>query len=257
MRICQPTYKNKQTGQSRKQKKYWVEFRDHTGTKRRLPAYAHKPEAETFARHLEGLIRCRLAGDRPDALLLEWLETLPIRSLEKLSQWGLIAPGRTALAHALDYHRDDFEQSLKAKGRTAKHIRETMSAIKEICDECGFSHWRDITASGVDYYLGEKREDRVEVVDDKEKGIKGISARTYNYKLKAFKQFCTWMVRGGRAIESPVTHLDTLNTKTDRRRVRRALTQEDAVRLLSTTTQSQERYGMEGPERCPAVSRGH
>ena len=250
MRIYQPTYKDKQTGKNRRQKKYWVEFRDHTGTKRRLPAYSHKPDAEGFARHLEGLVRCRRAGDRPDALLLEWLETLPIPSLEKLSRWGLIAPGRTALAHALDNHQGDFEQSLKTKDRTAKHIRETMSAIKEICNECGFTHWRDITASRVDYYLGERREDRVEIVDDKEKVTRGISARTYNYKLKAFKQFCTWMVKEGRATESPVTHLSTLNTKTDRRRVRRPLTQGDAIRLLSTTTQAKERYGMTGPERA-------
>lgn len=144
----------------------------------------------------------------------------------------------------------DFEQSLKAKGRTSKHIRETVSGIREICTRCSFTYWRDITASKVDYYLGQKREDRVIVVDGQEKRIKGTSARTYNHKLKAFKQFCAWMVKEGRAIDSPVTHLTALNTDVDRRHIRRALTPDEARGLLTAAAQAKLLYSMTGPERA-------
>jgi len=250
MRVYQPTYKDKATGKYKKQNKYWIEFRDHLGIKRRLPACGRRREAEAFGRHVENLIACRLAAEHLTAPLLHWLEGLPIKILGRLEQWGVIDPEKVSLAHPLTDHMTDFEQSLKAKGRTAKHIRETVSGIREICTACSFTSWRDITASKVDYYLGQKREDRVSMVDGQEKRIRGISARTYNHKLKAFKQFCLWMVKEGRAIESPVTHLAALNTETVRRRTRRALTVAEARKLLATAAQAKAICSMKGPERA-------
>jgi DNA relaxase NicK len=152
----------------------------------RLPTCERRREAEAFGRHVESLVACRLAAEHLTAPLLHWLEGLPFKVLGRLEQWGVIAPERVSLARPLTDHITDFEQSLKAKGRTAKHIRETVSGIREICTKCSFSSWRDITASKVDYYLGQRREDRVSMVDGQEKCVRGISARTYNHKLKAF-----------------------------------------------------------------------
>ena len=45
----------------------------------------------------------------------------------------------------------------------------------------------------------------------------GISAQTSNFYLQAIKQFARWMVRDGRASESPLDHLTGVNAKLDRR----------------------------------------
>ena len=58
------------------------------------------------------------------------------------------------------------------------------------------------------------------------------------------------MVKDRRANESPLSHLDGLNVKTDRRRDRRALSVEQLRKLLDSTRQGPELKGMTGPERA-------
>ena len=72
----------------------------------------------------------------------------------------------------------------------------------------------------------------------------GISAQTFNFYLQAVRQFARWMVRDGRASESPVAHLQGLNVKADRR----ALTVQELGRLLRAAASGPECYGMSGPE---------
>ena len=79
---------------------------------------------------------------------------------------------------------------------------------------------------------------------------RGIGAQTSNFYLGAVKQFCRWMVRDGRAGASPVTHLDGLNVRTDRRHDRRALTVDEIRRLLTAAAKGPERYGMIGAARA-------
>jgi len=218
--------------------------------KRRLATCARRREAEAFGRNIEGLVACRIAHQNPDEYLLRWLERLDSKTLGKLAAWGILSAKRTSLAHPLKEHIADFEQSLKAKARTPQYIRQTVSAIREICTGCGFIFWYDIAANQVDYFLGEKREDRLVNRDGKQVRVKGLSARTYNRKLAAFKQICGWMVKEGRAVQSPVTHLDALNTRTDRRRIRRTLSPEQAIELLTATRNSDPIYSMKGHERA-------
>jgi integrase len=238
MRVFRPMYTDKKTGKLKHQHKYWVEFRDHRGRLRRLPACHHKRDADALGRHAEALAQFASRGDRPSEALQCWLGGLPETILGRLRQWGLITSTKTATIECLAEHCEDFERSLCAKGRTAQHIRETVGAVTGIMDGCRFIHWRDIDASRVEHYLADLRE------------VHGTSARTYNQKLKAFKQFCAWMVRERRAIESPVRHLGTLNVRTDRRRVRRALTPDEARRLLGVAGQDERQYGMDGKERA-------
>jgi integrase len=91
----------------------------------------------------------------------------------------------------------------------------------------------------VQKFLGELRDDG-----------NGAAAQTCNFYLQAFRQFCRWMVRDGRASESPVAHLSGYNVRTDRRHDRRALTVEEIRTLLKATQQAPDRFGMTGPERA-------
>jgi len=58
------------------------------------------------------------------------------------------------------------------------------------------------------------------------------------------------MVRCGRAVESPLSHLRGLNVKTDRRHDRRNLLVEELQWLIYQTVEGNTRYGMTGPERA-------
>ena len=238
MRIYQPNYRDKKTGRTRKQRKYWVEFRDHKGCKRRLPACARRQQAEAFGRQVQALLDCQLSGDRLDDTLLAWLEGLPESVVRRLTEWDVIGTGRSSLAQPLAEHVQDFRDSLAGKDRTPQYVRETVRAVRQICQACGFLYWRHVEALSVERYVAELRQQRE------------LSARTYNQKLKAFKQFCAWMVRQRRASESLVRHLQALNVKTDRRRVRRALQVDEARKLLTVTRQAKQRYGMLGSERA-------
>jgi site-specific recombinase XerC len=62
-------------------------------------------------------------------------------------------------------------------------------------------------------FLAELRSNKA---DKKGNTERGISAQAFNFYLQALKQFCRWMVRDGRAIESPAMRLDGLNVKRDR-----------------------------------------
>ncbi len=131
MRVYQPTYRDRATGQYRKQQKYWVEFRDHKRKLRRLPTYRYRSQAERFARNSDSLVRCRQTGSPLDAGLTQWLGEIPEATIRKLQQWDLLPPGPTVLSDPISVHLEDFEHSLIAKGRTVQHIRETVSAVRQ------------------------------------------------------------------------------------------------------------------------------
>lgn len=63
----------------------------------------------------------------------------------------------------------------------------------------------------------------------------GMAARTRNSYLQALKGFCTWCVRNRRLTSNPLQHIDKADEKSDRRLVRRALTEAELLRLLYVT----------------------
>ena len=78
---------------------------------------------------------------------------------------------------------------------------------------------------------------------------KGISYRRSNGYLTAIKSFCIWMVKSYYASESPVRHLTKLDAALDKRRERRAATADELRRLLETTRNAVERFGLTGAVR--------
>src|ERR1019366_1660140 len=74
-----------------------------------------------------------------------------------------------------------------------------------------------------------------------------------NNYLRDFKSFCRWCVADGRLAQSPVEYLRPLpaaKVRNDCRHERRALSVEEAVRLMATTRSQPERFGMTGTERA-------
>jgi integrase len=127
---------------------------------------------------------------------------------------------------------------MEAKGRAQKHINQTKSTLTAMFEGCGFIYWSDISATRLESYLADLREEQ------------DLSARTFNHKMKTAKQFCTWMTKNGRAAASPLLHLETINEQTDKRVKRRSLEPDEIRYLLEVTAGAETRCGMMGHERA-------
>lgn len=192
---------------------WYVKYRDASGIERRIKGYPDKEATKHMAARLE----------KESALAAE----------------GLTDRYKAHRARPLSQHLEDFRQSLLARGNTPKHVDMATARAQAIVTGCGFSTWRDISASRIQRYLADLRS-----------GPHHLSAQTFNFYLQAVKQFCRWMVLDQRAPESPVAHLKGLNVKTDRRHDRRALEVDEVKRLLWATAKGQTRFCMTGPERA-------
>ena len=97
-------------------------------------------------------------------------------------------------------------------------MMETIRKLQKMIDHCKWCRIGDLSRHGALEYLGNLRRE-------------GLSAQTYNHYLKAAKQFTRWLVRDRRMPVDPLVHLTRLNVQTDRRHDRRALSDDEFVRL--------------------------
>ena len=152
----------------------------------------------------------------------------------ELAQAGVVDRYKKHRQTPLSEHLEDFRKSL---GDTTKHARQTEKSVKTVFEACRFRTWTDIQASAFFNHL------------NKLKTNNNMSQRTYNFYLKAGKQFCRWMVQDQRANQSPLEHLKA-DTITKRKRQRRVLNADEIRTLLEVTKEAPERFGMNGHERA-------
>jgi integrase len=237
MRIYKGSYTDKK-GDIHETKNWYFEIKDHLGTIRRFAGFSDRKATGETGRKIEKLVCYRLSGLTLDADLSAWLETLSPKMKVRLAGIGLLDKRQCEGSKPLSEHLDDFYHSLISKGGTLKHAQQTKQRIQKIFDDCDLHSWSDISASRIQRYLFNLMESE-----------KVIGRQTYNYYLMCVKQFARWMIRDRRAQENPIEYLSPINARTDRRRVRRALTPEEARRLLEATRNNPERFGMSGYER--------
>ena len=204
--------------------------------------------ARGFARNLGRVLSYRRAAQPVDASLTTWLMDLDQDILRQLSDWGLVDSVHAAANRTLNEHVGDYEKSMLARGRTAKHAKLYVTRVSSIVEGAGLKWWGDVTADRVLAYLNELRKDRAV---SKTETVPGISAQTYNFYLSAIKNFFKWAVRERRVSSNPVEYLEGLNVASDVRRLRRALLHEEVCYLLNATAFSEVfRSGLTGKDRA-------
>src|SRR5262249_17583624 len=172
-RIFKTTYKDAK-GRKREASKWYVEFRDHHQTVRRLPAFTSKAASEELGRNLAKLVGYfRGSGGQVDPSLTTWLTTLPAKTRERLVTIGVLPPDRVASAKPLADHLTDWTESLQAKGCGERHVDLVVSCARKIIDGCGFAFFPDVSASKVIAFLNDLRADS--------ETKRGISAQTFNF----------------------------------------------------------------------------
>jgi len=263
MRVYKPTRRDR-AGKTIPYSRWYIEIRDHDSRPRKLAAFKDRQASEEFGRKLERLVAFRCAGQVPDRELSRWIESLQRQTKDKLAAWGLLQPHQYAASRLIAQMLDDWKASLVTRERTPKHVRHVVGRAQRLFDGCGFVTWSDITADAVERHLNELRcgnpaaierhlgASPPNVVNRQRPGLlrDGISAKTSNHMLASARQFTTWVVKRGLATDEPLRVLEPLNARLDKRRIRRALTEEELCALLRAAHEGPDDAGVSGPLRA-------
>ena len=227
--------------------KWYAVFVDHAGALRRLPLLEDRRASDTIARAVDRLNALRSSNESvlpPE--VCRAVEAMPAAIVKSLAAWDLLGTARVAASKPLVEHVADFKAAILSRGNTAKYAEMTANRVLSIFTTCGFKAISDVSASKVQNHVASLRKD---TADAKGNGRRGSSAATSNYILRDAKAFFRWMVQDRRCHESPLAHLTGVNTRTDRRHDRRALSTDELRWLLDTAANGPARLGMNGADR--------
>jgi integrase len=217
---------------------HWhIKFEDNLSIVRELKAYTNEQATQRLADRIQLLLNCKSNNQPLDSELQRFIEQLSVKIRDELIRFGLLDSQQSAAGKPLTGLVSEFGQFLEAKERTSKYINDTKTELDRVFEGCSFRYWSDIAPTKVMAYLKKLRD-------------AGLSYRRSNAYLKSAKAFCKWMADCNYVSRSPLHHLKTLDAEQDRRRQRRALTTDELRRLLKSTINSPERFGMTGAERC-------
>jgi integrase len=137
-------------------------------------------------------------------------------------------------ATPLATHIDAYLDHLRGKrGKGAKlrvsshHVVNVEHNLRRIVAGCGFARLRDFNRSAVEQWI--KTQLAPKATPD---APRPLSARTINAHLIALTAFGNWCIESKRLVANPFTRPPKLDEKADRRRQRRALTDDELRRLL-------------------------
>ena len=124
------------------------------------------------------------------------------------------------------------------KRNKPSHIKLTISRIQRIVDDCKFRYLSEIDPGKVIDCLAELRDSD------------GISNQTSSYYLVAIQAFCRWAVKNSRLNQSPIAHIEKLETRTDRRHDRQSLSPDQLIGILAAAMASEKTFrGLTGKDR--------
>ncbi len=193
-------------GRDKKKKSspWYFEYKDQHGKKKMRKGFTDKSLTEQLAVKLETEARLRTMG------------FIDSEQEERAEQKTSDIQGHLAA----------FRMSLGSKKTTDKHIKLTLSRVERIIDGCEFKILGDLDADTVEVFMTELREE-----DD-------LGHRTFNHYLQAIDSFCNWLVNRRRLDRNPLAGIPRLNSATDVRHPRRALTSEEFSNLVQSARDS-------------------
>ena len=151
--------------------KWYGRYRDYLGIVRRKPLHKNKDIAREELVQLE-----RDADDR---------------------RRGRVDRFEKHRKVALSEHRDRYEKSLKAKGRSADYVTDTIRYVRLVSERCGFAFLQDINADAVEQFANDLRETPFGAGTDDSEGQLGRSARTVKRLRNRDKEFLPLVRRLG------------------------------------------------------------
>ena len=129
-------------------------------------------------------------------------------------------------------HLEAYKTHLEAKNNTLAHVTLAISRVQKLLTACSVKTIDDLDGGKVLNTLATWRTRKK----------KSISVGSSNHYLTAIKGFSRWLWHEKRTTEDVFCNLKKLNAQTDRRRVRRAMTEEEVRRLVWVTSESRKTF---------------
>ncbi len=195
--------------------RYTILYYDEHGKRRKKMGYSDKRESERLAVKLE-------------------------ETAKKIKD-GMIDPRDLAYhkheGRPLAEHVDDFGRYLTAKGGSEGYLNATIVQVTKILELAKARRISDLSLSRMlDATMALR--------------ARGHNTDTVNHYIRAAKGFSRWLWKDGRAREHHLAHLATSSPDSDRRRPRRALTPDEATRVVQAAERGSICWSIEGPERA-------
>jgi integrase len=157
----------------------------------------------------------------------------------ELKRAGIVDPFGESTERSVAQHLKDFLTTIRAHGVVEKYLIEREGHLHTFFETAKVRKIADIDLTRASHWLNEEQR-------------RGLSPRSVNARRAALKQFTKWLVTTRRAAFDPLETLRVLNEEADRRRVRRALTPEEAGRLVEAArTRAIARAGRLHPKAKP------
>ena len=119
----------------------------------------------------------------------------------------------------LDEHLDAYIDDQYAKGVSTRRVKDTRSQLKRVAQDCRLQTLGDLSGPSLSRWLAARK-------------AEGMAAATRNEYRGAFLGFGNWCIRNQRLVTNPFDDVPRANMKSDRRRTRRALTEDELSKLL-------------------------
>ena len=193
-------------------KKWWAQYRDSHGTLKRVPLATNKNVAQQMLAKIVARVEREKAG--------------------------IIDPTADEMKRPIKQHIVDFEKHQKSKNNSPDHVRKCKARIERLVKKCLWKNVSQIKASDVEDFLLDLREKE------------GLSIETSNHYLRAIKAFINWLISNQRLNHNPLAGVKVLNSRTDRRHDRRALSEMELARLINVAENGPPSGGLLGPDRA-------
>jgi hypothetical protein len=194
-----------------------------------------------FYRFMDGDGKQRERKGCPDRRATEGMAATEAANIRHGYVDGKARGYRDQEARPLVEHLDAFRTMLSAKNGPGKHASVTRNRAERVIDLTGFKRVSDLSLSKALDALASLRAD-------------GFAVETINHHVRAVKAFSRWLWKDGCARERHLAHLSISNPEGDRRCRRRALTPEEAARLVQAAERGPIVKGMTGHPTAPAAT---
>jgi len=158
---------------------------------------------------------------------------------EELRRAGVSDPFGESKERLLTDHFKDFLTTMRARNVVPKYLADREKCLNDYATHAKAKRLADLTLTTASGWLSSLRD-------------RGLSARSVNVRYQALRQFGLWLVKSRRTPYDPFDGLKPLNEAEDRRHVRRALTPDEAARLIDAAkTRAIARAGALHPKAKP------
>lgn len=204
----------------------------------RVPLHRDKTVAEEMERKIKILEKSREAGWAPPPEVASWAANCRKNTRQALTRAKLIPEVVAFSAEALDSMLDDWERARIARGNGAAFTTRRKRAMSECFKACSMFTVSQLDPEPLQRYVRE----RMSAEDAP------WSSKTGAHVVSYLKGFSKWLVDCGRTSEDTLRRMTKPRVTQNKRR--RALTPEEAARLIRITLISKPRRNMDGPARA-------